>query len=330
MSLNWINFILFKIKQDGLCSTTAQVIFNLKLPKTYGLIENHTLGFQYLLGLTYIYIMSKSYEGFLQSNLLWSDSQFGLDQFVIEYGKLDFSRLWPVPPKLRLGHQVEHIYLQLLKASNKYKVLAHSLQLVEYKQTLGELDFIIKSLETEEIIHIELAYKFYLLDPNVEGPIEGLVGPNRSDAFTYKIDKTKNKQMPLLYSDAARKLLEVVASKKKLKIDVDNIIQKVAFYAQIYIPYDSKEKDLGVLDSQCVAGSHLPLNRFVSENFESDSFHFPNKSEWIHIPHYDVKWMNYESAITLITKRHDIGRSPMLWVRRKNAELFKLFITHWD
>ena len=275
--------------------------------------------------------MSKSYKGFLQSNLLWEKKEFGLEQFLLEHGKLDFSRLWPVPKKLRLGHQVEHIYLQLLKASNKYKVLAHSIQLIEYKQTLGELDFIIKSLETDEIIHIELAYKFYLLDLNVESTLEGsLVGPNRSDAFTYKIDKTKNKQMPLLYSNAAKKLLENVAKKKQLKIDVDAIIQKVAFYAQIYIPFDSKEKEIGSLNSQCIAGSHMPLNRFVSEDFEAYRFHFPNKSEWIHIPHHDVKWMNYESAISVIKERHGIGRSPMLWVRERNEELFKIFVTHWN
>ena len=268
----------------------------------------------------YICKMSKSYEGFLQSNLLWKDTEFGLEQFVIEYGKLDFSRLWPVPKKLRLGHQVEHIYLQLLKASNKYKVLAHSIQLIEYKRTLGELDFIIKSLETDEIIHIELAYKFYLLDPSMDGIVEGLVGPNRGDAFTYKLDKTKHKQMPLLYSDAA---------KDRLKINVDKVKQKVAFYGEIFTPYGMESQDLASLESNCIKGYYMSLDKFLKEDFSLFKFHFPTKSEWIHIPYIDVKWMNYESAVEMIKERHAIYRSPMLWVDRGDGSIDKLFVTHW-
>lgn len=264
--------------------------------------------------------MDKSYEGFLESNLLWSNTQFGLDQFVIKYGVLDPSRLRPIPKKLRLGHQVEHIFLELLKVSNHYKVLAHSIQLVEYKQTLGELDFIVKSLDNDEIIHIELAYKFYLLDPNMDGPIEGLVGPNRSDAFTYKLHKTKHKQMPLLYSDAAR---------NTLKIDVDKVVQKVAFYGQLYLPLDLKGKDLGVLNPNCVKGYYIDLDRFVDGAFNAFKFHFPTKSEWIHIPYQDVKWMNHESAIRLIKERHSVYRSPMLWVDRGDGKIDKVFVTHW-
>lgn len=264
--------------------------------------------------------MDKSYEGFLGSNLLWSGEQFGLEQFEIEYGKLDFSRLRPIPDGLRLGHQIEHVYLQLLKVSNHYKVLAHSIQLIEGKRTLGELDFVIKSLDTDEIIHLELAYKFYLMDPQMDGVVEGLVGPNRGDAFTYKLDKIKNKQMPLLFSDAAR---------KRLKLDVDVVDQKVAFYGEIFLPYTMQDKDLGVLNQRCIRGSYMSLTQFSSEEFDTCKFHFPNKSEWVHVPCEDVKWMNFESAIELVKKRHAIYRSPMIWIKRGGGLIEKIFVTHW-
>jgi len=264
--------------------------------------------------------MDKSFEGFLQSNLLWSENEFGLDQFLLRYGALDYSRIRPIPKKLRLGHQVEHIFLELLKVSNFYKVIAHSIQLIVYKQTLGELDFIVKELDTDQLVHIELAYKFYLLDPTMDGPIEGLVGPNRGDAFTYKLDKTLNKQLPLLYSDAAR---------DRLKIDVDNVIQKVAFYGQIFIPFDMATPDLGVLNSNCIKGYYMNLERFVNCDFESFKFHFPTKSDWIHIPYQNVKWMNFEAAILLINERHSKYRSPMIWVDKGNGIMDKMFVTHW-
>lgn len=265
--------------------------------------------------------MEKSLQGFLASSLLWSNTQFDLEQFVIKYGVLDYTRLLPIPNKLRLGHQVEHIFFELLKVSNHYKVLAHSIQLIEHKQTLGELDFIIKSLDTDEIIHIELAYKFYLLDLNMEGPIEGLVGPNRGDAFTYKINKTKHKQLPLLYSDAARKLLD---------IDIDKVIQKVAFYGQIYIPFDLEKVDLGVLNPNCIKGYYMNIDRFVQGDFESYKFHFPTKSNWIHIPYQNVKWMKYQSTLELIKERHSAYRSPMIWVDKGNGQIDKMFVTHWS
>jgi len=265
--------------------------------------------------------MDKSYEGFLQSSLLWTDEQFGLEQFVIRFGELDYSRLRPIPNKLRLGHQVEHIFFELLKYSNHYKVLAHSVQLIQYKQTLGELDFIIKDLDSNQIYHIELAYKFYLLDPNMEGPIQGLVGPNRSDAFTYKLHKTIHKQMPLLYSDAAR---------ERLKIDVDSVKQMVAFYAQIYVPFDMQCRQIGTLNANSVKGVYMNLEQFMNQGFESLKFHFPSKNEWIHIPYANVKWMNYEAALDYIIERHISNRSPMLWVDMGNGVIDKMFITHWS
>jgi len=78
--------------------------------------------------------------------------------------------------------------------------------------------------------------------------------------------------MPLLYSDAARKLL---------KLDVDQVIQKVAFYGEVFIPFDAEEKNLGVIESSCIKGYYMPLSRFEVEDFRSCKFHFPTKSEWV-------------------------------------------------
>lgn len=264
--------------------------------------------------------MIKSYEGFLHSNLLWTDTQFGLKQFVFPIVEVDNNSLSPIPGNLRLGHQVEHIYLELLNASDEYDVLAHSVQLIENKQTLGELDYIIKSNVTQEIIHIELAYKFYLLDPTMDGPVEGLVGPNRSDAFTYKMSKTKNKQMPLLYS---------VAAKKALEIDVNQIAQQVAFYAQIFVPYKDGPYEIGALNTDCIVGYWLNLNLFTSGDFIQWKFYIPQKREWLHIPHEDVAWLDYQSVLEVLSDRHSIKRSPMLWMMKNTNEILKIFITFW-
>lgn len=265
--------------------------------------------------------MLKSYEGFLESNLLWTAKQFGLHQFILPILDIDIKNFTSIPSNLRLGHQVEHIYLEILKASKSYKVLAHSVQLIDNKQTLGELDYIIKSLKSNEIIHIELAYKFYLLDSNLDSPIEGLVGPNRNDAFTYKLNKTRNKQMPLLYSEA---------SKRILKIDVENIIQKVAFYAQIFIPYENKKLRIGILNADCIVGYWMPMDFFQSYEFVEKQYYFPQKSEWIHLPHNDVKWQSFSDTLDTLKQRHALKRSPMIWIKNTDYQIDKVFVTHWS
>lgn len=260
----------------------------------------------------------KAVEGFLASHLLWEGCQFGLTQFGY-LKKSNTINIAAIPDNLRLGHQIEHIYLELLYDSELYDIIAHSLQLVENKKTLGELDFVIISIQSQKITHIELAYKFYLLDPKMSGPILSLVGPNRSDAFIYKLEKTKTKQMPLLYSEAA---------KNSLQLDVNNIVQKVAFYGQIFVPYQSESNALGVLNSKCVLGYWLTLDQFI-DDFIDFHFYFPLKSEWIYIPHEDVDWQNSQDAILKIKELHIIKRSPMLWVRKGELNIDKIFVTFW-
>ncbi|MGK0317810.1 MAG: hypothetical protein ACI86M_004056, partial [Saprospiraceae bacterium] len=39
---------------------------------------------------------------------------------------------------------------------SEFVVLAHSIQLIHDKRTLGELDYIIQNVDTKEVLHIEL------------------------------------------------------------------------------------------------------------------------------------------------------------------------------
>jgi hypothetical protein len=52
--------------------------------------------------------------------------------------------------------------------------LYENIQVIEDKKTIGEIDFIIEDKNTKQVIHMELAYKFYL-DPSISSePITGL------------------------------------------------------------------------------------------------------------------------------------------------------------
>ncbi|WP_230659206.1 DUF1853 family protein [Psychrobacter sp. I-STPA10] len=70
------------------------------------------------------------------------------------------------PSPHRLGFHFEgllHFWLidGFIHKCHPFEVLAHNIQLYRDKQTIGELDFIIRNHQTNEIEHWELAIKFF-------------------------------------------------------------------------------------------------------------------------------------------------------------------------
>jgi hypothetical protein len=65
-----------------------------------------------------------------------------------------------------LGHLVEKIVAELIKASTNYKVLYENIQVIEDKKPLVKLILLLK-INTKQVIHMELAYKSYLFDPSI-------------------------------------------------------------------------------------------------------------------------------------------------------------------
>jgi hypothetical protein len=124
----------------------------------------------------------------------------GLHAFNLSELSLATDLEFQLPTNIRLGHLAERIVSELIKSSSNYKVLYENIQVIEDKNTIGEIDFIIEEILTKRVIHIELAYKFYLFDPSISSePINNWIGPNRNDSLKEKLDKLKNKQFPLLY-----------------------------------------------------------------------------------------------------------------------------------
>lgn len=263
----------------------------------------------------------KHFEGFIASQALWNQTQFGVEQFKIP--DFDVSSFTPaaIPSHLRLGHQIELIFHQIVQHHPDYEILAHSLQVKGPKRTLGELDFLISY--QKHIFHIELSYKFYIIDPTISEPIHRLMGPNRRDMFFTKLEKTKNQQLPLLYSKECLPLLQ------KLEINPNKVIQQVCFLGQLFVPLKTDTISIQPLNKQCIIGSWMQMKDFENISFRQSLYYIPKKYEWLHLPHLEVSWQNHFDTLKEVNTSHTAQRSPMLWRKLPDGTIDKFFVVWW-
>ncbi|UJH91562.1 DUF1853 family protein [Antarcticibacterium sp. 1MA-6-2] len=193
----------------------------------------------------------KQFENFISTPTLWINEKFcGLNQFLFKFRSTaltdpenDFVDLQLTNV---LGKRAETFFEHAVKSSNHYKILASRVQIIEEKITLGELDFLLKDQETNQTIHVELVYKFYIYDPSFPKEMQRWIGPNRRDSLLLKINKLKNHQLPLLYQNKSKATLQ------ELWIDTENIEQKVFFPANLFVPKHLLETSFPFINNECI------------------------------------------------------------------------------
>jgi hypothetical protein len=85
----------------------------------------------------------------------------------------------------RLGSVFEGLVAYWLMISPNYQLLSQNIQIIEDGVTFGEIDFIIRDLNTHKNIHLEVAVKFYLGSPPYEDPYRWF-GTNTKDQLGKK------------------------------------------------------------------------------------------------------------------------------------------------
>lgn len=94
----------------------------------------------------------------------------------------------------RLGLRFEYLIWFWLqeRGYHDYQLLAHSLQIIEAKNTLGELDFVVLNQATQQIEHWEVALKYYLGEADLSLP--NWYGLNREDTLYKKLHHFSHQQ----------------------------------------------------------------------------------------------------------------------------------------
>ena len=258
-------------------------------------------------------------ESILKANSL-DFSITGLQTFNLSELKLETDLDFQLPNNIRLGHLAEKIVSELIKASTNYKVLYENIQLIEDKKTIGEIDFIIEEIITKQVIHMELAYKFYLFDPSISSePINNWIGPNRNDSLREKLEKLKRKQFPLLYHKRTKSKFDDIV--------IDNVRQALCLLVSLFIPYEYKAS-FSPIYKKAIKGFYLNLETFTSLDNSVKAYHLPSKKEWGMNPSEHEIWTDFKGVEKYINRSIKEKQAPLCWQKYKDSYL-AFFIVWW-
>lgn len=265
----------------------------------------------------------KQFAGFIDTQALWTNEQFGIRQFNFpQIDLIDFESK-PITQRLRLGHQMEHVFRQLIAASPQYHILIHNLPIKDDNRTIGEIDFILRDVETGHLLHVELTYKFYIIDTAISEPIHQLIGPNRRDMFFTKMEKIKQRQFPLIHTAEGKDALQ------EKGIDHEKVEHQCCFKGQLFVHYGEPNVHIRPLNKACVQGYWLKFDELNAKEFREYSYYIPYKSEWVITPHQDVEWQSHYEILLNINLRMIKENAPMVWMRKSEAEIEKFFVVWW-
>tara|TARA_B110000459_G_scaffold201039_1_gene250822 strand:- start:494 stop:1327 length:834 start_codon:yes stop_codon:yes gene_type:complete len=253
----------------------------------------------------------------------------GMSSFKLSELQLEKDHEFSLPTNLRLGHLAEKTVSELIARSSTYNMLYENIQLVEDKTTIGEIDFILESTlakkpSIKQIIHVELAYKFYLYDPNLSSePLNNWIGPNRNDSLKEKLDKLKEKQLPLFYHNCAKERFNDIV--------IEEASQAICLLVSLYIPYKLEVNSIPNY-KHAVKGFYLNLETFYQLDNPGRLYHLPTKNEWGIKPSENQVWEKVEMVESRIRKSVEEKQAPLCWVKDEGSPLIysEIFIVWWE
>lgn len=243
----------------------------------------------------------------------------GVDTFHLDILSVRHPLSFDIPGNLRLGHLIERVVAALIDQSTNYDLVFHGVQLVEDKMTLGELDYIIREVDSHRVIHLELGYKFYLYDPAISSTsVNNWIGPNRKDSLIDKLTKLRDRQFPLLYHPKAAEQLP--------QVDVDMVEQRLCLLASLYVPYGFSQKEI-LENVHAIKGYYLDLHQYREMHTSSKTYYMPAKHRWGLSPEQHTSWLHLEEVLPAIQASLAQHRSFLCWER--DGRVYKQYFIVW-
>jgi len=222
--------------------------------------------------------------------------------------------------RIRLGQRVERFVTTELFQNENISILSENPQIqTQNKHTIGELDCLY--MDSEQPVHLEIQFKYYLYDELLgDAEIDHCIGPMRRDTLNEKLSKLKEKQLPLLYAEETKLLLD------SLNLKAEDFKQKIYFKAQLFIPF-GKQIELKTLNPDCIYGFYFEYAELLK--FKTCKFYKPKKVDWLLDVTPNVNWKTYEHILPELKIFEAEKYSPMLWLKFDNGEITKCFVVAW-
>ncbi|MGB3775258.1 MAG: DUF1853 family protein [Leeuwenhoekiella sp.] len=271
--------------------------------------------------------LQSQYSGFLRTAEIFKEHTAGMDFFVLDKDWAEEKPLtstFDIPDNIRLGQRMEYFMEEALNAT-QYKVIEKNLQIIHKKKTLGEIDFIVQNKVDQSIFQLEMVYKFYLFDPEVEGCwSEKWIGANRSDSLFLKLRKLKKKQLPLLHS------LETKPYLTKIHLKSVHLGQKVSFKGQLFLPFNQEKIAIQNIDSKSIVGFWLRINEIDALYHSEAKILIPDKNDWVAVPSLkNSKWESFDTQRSRLQHISDINEGTLFWYMEKDLSLSRYFLVCW-
>lgn len=268
--------------------------------------------------------LKTQFLGFINTPSLFKKLN-GFTQIELDINKIkefDYSQL-NITQKLPLGKRIERFFEFYIQQSKSYDLIKNNIQIINNKQTLGELDFILYDKQAQKYLHIEHIYKYYLYDESFSTKIDRFIGPNRDDSFAKKLAKLKDKQLPLLYKNETREYLK--------DIDINSIEQKVCFKGNIYVPIHLLGKEIPIINNSCIRGFYINREAFIhQEQFRELEYFLPPRDEWVSDCNTNESWKTFDEVIDEINLFINHKKSTLVWLKnKKENKTQSFFITWW-
>lgn len=267
--------------------------------------------------------LKTQFLGFINTPSLF-DELCGLTQFepnINEIRNFDFTKL-DIPNNLNLGRRIEYFFKFYIEQSKSFDLIKSNIQIIDKKETLGELDFLIYDKKVDKYIHIEHIYKYYLYDTSFSNEIDRYIGPNRNDTLVKKLKKLKDKQLPLLYKNESQKYLE--------DIDIESIKQKVCFKGNIYVPIELQDKNIPIVKNSCIKGFYINREEFLKQkSFREYTYFLPHRNDWVSDSDTNNTWKPFDEVIEEIDLYLSLEKSPLVWLYDKKKGKTQSFFITW-
>ncbi len=220
-------------------------------------------------------------------------------------------------PRGVFGKRMEFFFSRYIQSSSRYHLLGENVQIIKNGITLGELDFLIEDRQNGRKLHVEMACKFYLFEPQQGKSL--WIGPNYKDRLHLKLKKLRERQFPLLFAKETRDFLPFPAHQFEQQLHLSGLL---------FTPWNQSPPSSELINPGAIAGQWLRAEQFKAK-LKDHRFTIPQKENWLQPPDSATHWEDFKTTWAKVEGLLERQYSSLLWAQDASGNYQRFFIVWW-